>query len=77
MFPIGSALDESILHYLVLISLNMNGCVQTFNVKDGDKDKNNKLTFFRIDNDNLLDKNKTIRTTSLMIDIQKPNKNIW
>ena len=55
----------------------MNGCVQTFNVKDGDKDKNNKLTFFRIDNDNLLDKNKTIRTKSLMIDIQKPNKNIW
>ena len=57
---------------LSLISLNMSGCVQTFNVKDGDKDKNNKLTFFRIDNDNLLDKNKTIRTKSLMIDIQKP-----
>ena len=72
MFPIGSVLDEFILHYLVSISPNKSGYVQTFNVKDGEKDKNNKLMFFRIDNDNLLDKYKTIRTKSLMIDIQKP-----
>ena len=72
MFPIGSVLDEFILHYLVSISPNKGGYVQTFNVKDGEKDKNNKLMFFRIDDDNLLDKYKTIRTKSLMIDIQKP-----
>ena len=42
----------------------MSGCVKTFNVKDGDKDKNNKLMSFRIDNEKLLEKYKTIWTTN-------------
>ena len=38
----------------------MNGYLKTFKVKDGDKDKNNKLMSFRIDHDNLLEKYKII-----------------
>ena len=40
----------------------MSGYVKTFNVKDGDKDKNNKLVSFRIDNEIILEKYKTIWT---------------
>ena len=33
----------------------MSGYVNTFKVKDEDKDKNNKLMFFRIDDENILE----------------------
>ena len=40
----------------------MSGYVMTFKVKERDKDKNNKLIFFRIDNEKLLRKYKAIWT---------------
>ena len=40
----------------------MSGYVRRFKVKDGDKDKNYKIMSFRIDNENLLEKYKTIWT---------------
>ena len=40
----------------------MSGFVKTFKVKDGDKDKSNKLISFQIDNEKLLEKYKTIWT---------------
>ena len=45
---------------LVLIIPKMSGYVKTFKVKDGDKDKSNKLMSFRIDYEKLLDKCKAI-----------------
>ena len=41
---------------LVLIMPKIIRYVKTFKVKDGDKDKNNKLIYFRIDNEKLLEK---------------------
>ena len=38
----------------------MSGYVKTFKVKDGDKDENNKLISFRIDDEKLPEKYKTI-----------------
>ena len=38
----------------------MNGYVKRFKVQTGDKDKNNKLLLFRIDDEKLLEKYKTI-----------------
>ena len=38
----------------------MSGYVKTFKVKEGDKDKNNKLMSFRIDYEKLLEKCKAI-----------------
>ena len=38
----------------------MSQYVKTFKVKDGDKDKNNKLMSFRIDDKKLLEKYKAI-----------------
>ena len=38
----------------------MTGYVKTFKVKDEDKDKNNKLMSFRIDDEKLLKKYRTI-----------------
>ena len=38
----------------------MSGYVKTFKVKDEDKDKNNKLMSFRIDDEKLLKKYRTI-----------------
>ena len=38
----------------------MSGYVKTFKVKDGDKDKNNKLMFFFRNDENLLEKYKAI-----------------
>ena len=38
----------------------MSGYVKTFKVKDGDKDKNNKLMSFLIDSEKLLEKYKAI-----------------
>ena len=40
----------------------MSRCVKTFKIKDGYKNKNNKLMSFGTDNDQLLVKNKTIWT---------------
>ena len=40
----------------------MSGYVKTFKVKEGDKDKSNKLMSFRIDDEKLLEKYKTIWT---------------
>ena len=47
---------------LVLKLPKLSGYVKTFKVKDGDKDKNNKLMSLRIDDDKLLEKYKTIWT---------------
>ena len=38
----------------------MSQYVKTFKIKDGDKDKNNKLMSFRIDDKKLLEKYKAI-----------------
>ena len=45
---------------VVLILPKMSGYVKTSKVKEGDKDKNNKLMSFQIDNEKLLEKNKAI-----------------
>ena len=37
----------------------MSGYDESFKVKDGDKDKHNKLEFFHIDDEKLLEKYKT------------------
>ena len=34
---------------LVLLLSKMSGCIKTFKVKNGDKDKSNKLKYFHID----------------------------
>ena len=47
---------------LVLIMPKISGYVKTLKVKDGDKDKNNKLISFRIDDEMLLEKHKAIWT---------------
>ena len=47
---------------LVLIMPEMNGYVKTIKVKDGDKDKNNTLISFRIDDEKLLEKYEAIWT---------------
>ena len=49
---------------LVLILLKMRGYVKTFKVKDRDKDKNNKLMLFSIDDEKLLEKYNTICNTT-------------
>ena len=46
----------------VLIMPKISGYVKTLKVKDGDKDKNNKLISFRIDDEMLLEKYKAIWT---------------
>ena len=40
----------------------MSGFFKTFKVNDGDKDKNNKLMYFHINDEKLLEKCKTIWT---------------
>ena len=54
-------LDKTI-RPLVLIMSKMMGYDKTFKVKGGDKDKNNKLMSFRIDDKKLLKKCKAIWT---------------
>ena len=49
-----------VIRPLVLILFKMSGYVKTFKVKDGDKDKNNKLMPFGKDDENLLKKYKSI-----------------
>ena len=51
---------DKVIRPLVLVLPKMSGYVMTFKVKDGDKDKYNKLMSFRIDHEKLLEKNKTI-----------------
>ena len=41
---------------LVLIMPKISGYVKTFKVKEGDKNKNNELMSFRIDDEKLLEK---------------------
>ena len=47
---------------LDLVRPKISGYVKTFNVKDGDKDINNKLMSFHIDDEKLLEKYKAIWT---------------
>ena len=54
-------LDKAV-RLLVLIMPKMSEYVITFKVKDGDKDKNNKLISCCIDDDKLLEKRKVIWT---------------
>ena len=54
-------LDEAI-RPSILIMPKMNGYVTTFKVKDRDKDRNNKLMSFHIDDEKLLEKYKSILT---------------
>ena len=58
---IGIKFDRAIRPLVLTIS-KMNRYVKTFKVKDGDKDKHNKLMFFRIDDEKLLQKYKAIWT---------------
>ena len=51
-YLIGIKFDKAI-RPLVLIMPKMSGYVKTFKVKDGDKDKNNKLMSFHIDDEKL------------------------
>ena len=53
---------EKAIRSLVLIKSKMSRYFQKFKVKDGDKDKNNKLMSFYKDYEKLLDKCKTIGT---------------
>ena len=53
---------HKVIRPLVLILPKMSGYVKTFKVKDEDKDKNNKLMCFHIDDNKLLRKYKTIWT---------------
>ena len=58
---IGIKFDKPI-RPLVLTMSNMSEYFKTFKVKDRGKDKRNKLTSFRIDNEKLLEKYKAIWT---------------
>ena len=53
---------DNVIRRLVLVLPKMSRYVKTFQVKDGDKGKNNKLMYFRIDDEKLLEKYKTIQT---------------
>ena len=54
-------LDKAI-RLLDLMMPKMSEYVKIFNVKDEDKDKNNKLMSFRVDDEKLLEKYKVIWT---------------
>ena len=60
-YLIGTKFDKAI-RPLVLIMPKMSGYVKIFKIKEGDKDKNNKLMFFIIDHEKLLEKYKAIWT---------------
>ena len=51
---------DKVTRPLVLVMPKMSGYVKILKVKDGDKDKNNKLMSFRKDYEKLLEKYKTI-----------------
>ena len=59
MYLIGIRSDKAI-RSLVLMMPKMSGYVKTFKVKEGDKDKNNKLMSFHIDDEKLLEKYNAI-----------------
>ena len=59
-YLIGTKFDKAI-RPIVLIIPTMRGDVKTFKVKEGDEDKNNKLMYFRIDDEKLLKKYKAIQ----------------
>ena len=80
---------DKVIRSVVLVMPKKSGYVRTFKVKDRDKNKNNKLTSFRIDDETLLETYKTVWTKiedlknielnalpAMMIDIKKTNKNI-
>ena len=52
--------SDKAIRRLVLITPKLSGYVKTFKVKDEDKEKNNKLVSFRIDDEKLLEKCKVI-----------------
>ena len=54
--------SDKVIRQLVLIMLKMSGYVKTFKFEDEDKDKNNKLMSFRIDDEKLLERFKAIYT---------------
>ena len=60
-YLIGVKLDK-VIRPLVLIMPKISGYVKTFKVKEGDKDKNNKLMSFCINDQKLLEKYKAIWT---------------
>ena len=64
---IGIKFDEAI-RPLVLIIPKMSGYVKTFQIKDGDKDKNNNFMSFCIKDKKSLEKYKAILTKSLQRD---------
>ena len=51
---------DDIIRQLVLILPKMSGCIKRFDYKGGDKSKNNKLMSLHIDDDQLLEKYKTV-----------------
>ena len=51
---------DKVIRPLIFILPKMNGFIKAFKVKDGDKDKNNKLISSRTDDEKLLVKSKTI-----------------
>ena len=53
---------DKVIRPIVLILPKISGYVKIFKVKDGDKDKNNKLMSFRVNDENLFKKYKTIWT---------------
>ena len=55
--------SDKTIRPLVLIMPKMSGYVKTFKVKEGDKNKSNKLMSIRVDNGKLLEKYKAIWTT--------------
>ena len=71
--------SDKAIRPLVFTMPELRGYVKQFKVKDGDKDKNNKLMSFRIDDENLLEKLlavwtktedlKIIQLNATMIDI--------
>ena len=58
--------SDNAIRPLVLVLLKMSEYVTTFKVKDGGKDKNNKLMSFRIGDEKLLEKYKTIWTWKIL-----------
>ena len=53
---------DKVIRPLVLIISRKSRYVKTFKVKNGDKDKNNKMMSFRTDDEKLLEKYKTTWT---------------
>ena len=82
--------SDKTIRPLVLIMANMSVYIKTFKAEDGDKDKNNKLMSFRIDDEKIFQKyvaistkiedikNINLNALPVYYDIYKnQNKNIW